>query len=92
MCCLKSQTENVWDHFMLPIAQGCGTSVSPAGVTLTLFFEKPVFRAVNLVVLQDIVLSEVHRSLLSEGGRCAAQQEGAPNSPQRSDTAAVSPA
>lgn len=50
-------------------------------------FEKPVFPAVSLVVL-----SKVHPSLLSEGGRCAAQQEGASNSPQRSDTAAVSPA
>ena len=77
---------------MLPVAWRSGFSVSPAGIVLALFFKKPVFPAVTLVVPQGIVLSEVHRSLLSEGGRCAAQQEGASNSSQRSDTAAVSPA
>lgn len=89
---LVSQAQSVWGHFMLPIAWGCGSSVSPAGTVLALFCEKPVFPTVSLVVLQGIGLSEVHHSLLSEGGRCAAQQEGASNSPQRSDTAAVSPA
>lgn len=92
MCCLRSQTQSVWGHFMFPIARGCGSSVSPAGTVLALFFGKPVFPVVNLVVPQGVVLSEVHHSLLSEGGRCAAQQEGASNSPQRSDAAAVSPA
>lgn len=52
---------------MLPIAQGCSSSVSSAGIVFALFFEKPVFPAVNLVVLQGIALIEVHRSLLSEG-------------------------
>lgn len=70
----------------------CFLLLSPAGIVLTLFCEKPVFPADDLVVLQGIALSEVHHSLLSESGRCAAQQEGASNSPQRSDTAALSPA
>lgn len=85
MCCLKSQTRSVWGHFMLPVAHGCGCSVSPAGIVLAL--KSQCFQ-------QSIWLSslKVHPSLLSEGGRCAAHQEGASNSPQRSDTAAVSPA
>lgn len=39
-CCLKSQTMYVWGHFMLPIAQGGGSSVSPAGIVLTFFLWK----------------------------------------------------
>lgn len=36
MCCLKSQTQSVWGHFMLAVAHGCGCSVSPAGIVLAL--------------------------------------------------------
>lgn len=89
---MSKNPNSVWRHFILPVAWGSDSSVSPAGIVVTLFFEKPLFPAGNLVVLQGIIVSEVHHSLLSEDGGCAAEQEDAPNSPQRSDTAAVSPA
>lgn len=58
MCCLKSQTQSVWGHFNASSICSGLQLLSALLVLCLLFFEKPVFPVVNLIVLQGIVLSE----------------------------------